>query len=117
IAVLDLVAAGRAALLPDDDLTLATALKSPLVGLDDDDLVRIAAGRTDEESLHAALQRHAEAGDRKAKAGCEALRAWRELAASHGPFGFFATLLGPRGGRSKLVARLGSEAGDAIDAF
>jgi len=117
IAVLDLVAAGRAALLPDDDLTLATALKSPLVGFTDDDLVRIAASRADEESLHAALQRHAEAGDAKARAGCEALQAWRDLAALHGPFGFFATLLGPRGGRSKLVARLGSEAGDAIDAF
>jgi ATP-dependent helicase/nuclease subunit A len=117
IAVLDLVAAGRAALLPDDDLTLATALKSPLVGLNDDDLIRIAAGRTEDESLHAALRRHAEADDAKAKAGCEALQAWRDLAAQHGPFGFFATLLGPRGGRSKLVARLGSEAGDAIDAF
>ncbi|NBJ09524.1 double-strand break repair helicase AddA [Microvirga arsenatis] len=117
IAVLDLVAAGRAALLPDDDLTLATALKSPLVGLTDDDLIRIAAGRADEESLHAALTRHAEAGDAKARRGCEALAAWRELARIHGPFGFFATLLGPRGGRSLLVARLGSEAGDAIDAF
>jgi ATP-dependent helicase/nuclease subunit A len=117
IAVLDLVAAGRAALLPDDDLTLATALKSPLVGLNDDDLIRIAADRADEESLHAALMRHAEAGDGKAKRGCEALDAWRELARVHGPFGFFATLLGPRGGRSQLVARLGSEAGDAIDAF
>jgi len=117
IAVLDLVAAGRAALLPDDDLTLATALKSPLVGLTDEDLIRIAADRADEVSLHAALQQRAEAGDAKAQRGCEALRAWRELAAQHGPFGFFATLLGPRGGRSQLVARLGSEAGDAIDAF
>ncbi|MEZ0172485.1 double-strand break repair helicase AddA [Microvirga sp. TS319] len=117
IAVLDLVAAGRAALLPDDDLTLATALKSPLVGFTDDDLIRIAAGRADDASLHAALQCHAQAGDAKAKRGCEALQAWRELAAQNGPFGFFATLLGPRGGRSQLVARLGSEAGDAIDAF
>ena len=30
IAVMDLIAVGRAALLPDDDLTLACALKSPL---------------------------------------------------------------------------------------
>lgn len=117
IAVLDLIAAGRAALLPDDDLTLATALKSPLVGLTDDDLIRIASDRADDESLHAALMHYAEAGDAKAKSGREALQTWRELAALHGPFGFFATLLGPRGGRSKLVARLGSEAGDAIDAF
>ncbi len=117
IAVLDLVAAGRAALLPDDDLTLATALKSPLVGLTDDDLIRIAAPRAEDKSLRAALQRHAESGDAAARRGMEALQAWRELARDHGPFGFFATLLGPRGGRRRLVARLGSEAGDAIDAF
>ncbi|QFU17934.1 double-strand break repair helicase AddA [Microvirga thermotolerans] len=117
IAVLDLVAAGRAALLPEDDLTLATALKSPLVGLDDDDLIRIAARRPDGESLLSALERQARAGDKAALAALDALGAWRGLARVHGPFGFFATLLGPMGGRAKLVARLGSEAGDAIDAF
>ena len=45
IAVMDLIAAGRAALLPDDDLTLASALKSPLIGLDDDALLKLAARR------------------------------------------------------------------------
>ena len=44
LAAMDLVAVGRAALLPEDDLTLATALKSPLIGLDDDDLLAIAPG-------------------------------------------------------------------------
>jgi ATP-dependent helicase/nuclease subunit A len=117
IAVLDLVAAGRAALLPDDDLTVAAALKSPLVGLTDDDLTRIAALREDAESFAAALRRHAEGGDAAAQRGCAALTQWRDLARGHGPFGFYATLLGPLDGRSKLVARLGSEAGDAIDAF
>jgi hypothetical protein len=62
IAVLDLVAAGRAALLPADNLNLAAALKTPLVDLTDDDLVRIAAGRLPEESLVAALRRHADEG-------------------------------------------------------
>lgn len=117
IAVLDLVAAGRAALLPDDDLTLATALKSPLVGLTDDDLIRIAATRADDVSLVAALEEHAAAGDAAARRACEALATWRDLARRHGPFGFYATLLGPLSGRAQLVARLGSEAGDAIDAF
>jgi ATP-dependent helicase/nuclease subunit A len=117
IAVLDLIAAGRAALLPDDDLTLATVLKSPLVGFDDRDLIRIAAGRGDGEALKEALQRHAENGDEIARGGCEALRRWRQLAREHGPFGFYASLLGPLQGRRKLVARLGDEAGDAIDAF
>ena len=117
IAVLDLVAVGRAGLLPADDLTLATALKTPLVGLTDDDLTRIAARRPFEETLEDALARHAEAGDAAAIRGREALRLWIRLAAENGPFGFYAALLGPHGGRSRLVARLGGEAGDAIDVF
>jgi ATP-dependent helicase/nuclease subunit A len=117
IGVQDLVAAGRAALLPQDDLTLACALKSPLVGLTDDDLVRIAAYRDAAEPLVDALTRHAADGDAGALRACEALARWRALAARHGPFGFYATLLGPEGGRRALVQRLGSEAGDAVDAF
>ena len=62
---MDLIAAGRAALLPDDDLTLAIVLKTPLIGLDDDDLLALAPGRAG--SLHDALRdspapRHARAG-------------------------------------------------------
>ena len=117
IAVLDLVAIGRAGLLPADDLTLATALKTPLVGLTDDDLVRIAARRPEAETLEDALHRHAQAGDAAAIRGLAALREWIALAAAEGPFGFYARLLGPMAGRAKLVARLGGEAGDAIDVF
>ena len=46
IAVMDLIAAGRAALSTDDDLSLAAVLKSPLIGLDDEALLELAAGRT-----------------------------------------------------------------------
>jgi ATP-dependent helicase/nuclease subunit A len=117
IAVLDLVAVGRAGLLPADDLTLATALKTPLVGLTDDDLTRIASRRPLAETLEDALARHAEAGDEAAIRGRAALMLWIRLAAENGPFGFYAALLGAHGGRSRLVARLGGEAGDAIDVF
>jgi len=117
IAVLDLVAVGRAGLLPADDLTLATALKTPLVGLDDDDLVRLCARRDEAETLEDALHRHAEAGDGAALRARAALARWIELAGCEGPFGFYAALLGPGGGRARLVARLGGEAGDAIDVF
>ena len=117
IAVNDLVSIGRAGLLPADDLTLAGALKTPLVGLDDDDLVRIAAGREEAETLEDALARHAEAGDPAARRGHAALTLWIDLAARHGPFGFYASLLGPHEGRMRLVSRLGGEAGDAIDVF
>jgi ATP-dependent helicase/nuclease subunit A len=117
IAVLDLVAAASAALLPQDDLTLAAALKSPLAGLDDDDLLRIAAGRGESEPLADALRRCAAAGDAAARRGADALDAWRALARDNGPFGFYAALLGPMEGRRRLVARLGHEAADAVDAF
>ncbi|TDR87342.1 double-strand break repair helicase AddA [Enterovirga rhinocerotis] len=116
IAVNDLVAAGQAALLPGHDLALACALKSPLVGLGDDDLIRIAADRPEGQSLEAALEAAA-AEDPRARAAFEALMAWRRLARSTGAFGFFATLLGPGGGRRRLVERLGGEAQDAIDTF
>lgn len=97
IAVADLVAAGRAGLLPADDLTLATALKTPLVGLTDDDLVRIATRRDLAETLEDALHRHAASGDPAARRGLEALSGWIALAGLHGPFGFYARLLGPQG--------------------
>ncbi len=117
IAVRDLVAAGRVALLARDDLTLAAALKSPLVGWDDDDLIRIAAPRANETPLIEAVEVAAAAGDAAAARALAIVEGWRETARARGPFGFYATLLGPGAGRRRLVARLGAEAGDAIDAF
>ena len=40
IAVMDLIALADALLLPEDDLALATVLRSPLFGFEDDDLFR-----------------------------------------------------------------------------
>ncbi len=117
IAVADLVSIGRAGLLPADDLTLAIALKTPFVGLGDDDLVRLASGREPDETLQDALIRHAATGDPAATRALAALATWIDLAGALGPFGFYARLLGPMEGRAKLVARLGGEAGDAIDVF
>jgi len=112
IAVMDLMAAGRTALLPRDDLSLACVLKSPLIGLTDEDLLAIAPKRTG--SLYDALcaspeHRHAQAAQR--------IEAWRRLAARLTPFGFYAHLLGVERGRHALLTRLGVEANDAIDEF
>jgi ATP-dependent helicase/nuclease subunit A len=121
IAVADLIAAGRAALLPDDDLMLANLLKSPLVGLTDDDLIAIAARRGEGMSLHGALRAAAAGRDSAPHEGaaraCRLLADWATLAMRGGPFAFYATLLGPGGGRKALTGRLGPEAGDAIDEF
>jgi ATP-dependent helicase/nuclease subunit A len=112
IAVMDLAAVGRAALLPEDDLTLATALKTPLFGLDDDDLIAIAPGRSG--SLNAALRA---APDRRLQEAVARLDLLRSLGRALPPFAFYARLLGPLGGRRAFLSRLGPEAGDALDEF
>jgi ATP-dependent helicase/nuclease subunit A len=112
IATMDLVATGRAALSPDDDLALACALKSPLLGLDDNDLIALAPSRAG--SLAQAL---ANASDRRLVEAHRRLEAWRHRARRLSPFAFYARVLGEDGGRKAFLSRLGSEAGDAIDEF
>ncbi|SDR00393.1 DNA helicase/exodeoxyribonuclease V, subunit A [Rhizobiales bacterium GAS113] len=120
IAVEDLVAAGRVALLPEDDLTLAALLKSPFIGLDDEDLLRFAPSRRGslrqalrQASLNAALQ--AGPGNERLAAAEARIEAMRRTAREHGVFGFYARLLGPEGGRKALASRLGAEAAEASD--
>ncbi|MBL8587807.1 MAG: double-strand break repair helicase AddA [Methylobacteriaceae bacterium] len=112
LAVLDLVALGRAALSPADDLALACALKSPLFGCDDDDLIALAPGRAG--SLAEAL---AGASETRLVEAAARFARWRAMALGLGPFGFYARLLGPDGARRAFVERLGPEAGDVLDEF
>ncbi|MDQ0395397.1 double-strand break repair helicase AddA [Labrys monachus] len=114
IAVMDLMALARFTLLPADDLTLATLLKTPLVGLDDDDLIRLAPGR--KGTLWAALAAAAGADARWAAAH-RRLSLWLNEAAFKTPFAFFADILARDGGRRILLARFGHEAADALDEF
>ncbi|RBP05696.1 DNA helicase/exodeoxyribonuclease V subunit A [Roseiarcus fermentans] len=112
IAVMDLIAAGRAALAADDDLSLACALKSPLIGLDDPALYRLAADRAG--PLAAALDA---AQDPAAQAAARRVAEWRRRAVTLGPYAFYARLVGEDGGRKALIARLGDDAADPIDEF
>ena len=57
IAVVDLMSLADALLLPEDDLALAVALKSPLFGFDDDRLFKLAWNRVG--TLRAALNEQA----------------------------------------------------------
>jgi ATP-dependent helicase/nuclease subunit A len=111
IAVMDLMAVGKVALLPDDDLTLAAVLKSPLIGLDDDDLLRLAPERT--ASLFEAL---AQSGAPHHQDAYARVMRWRSRAALT-PFNFYARLLSEDGGRCAMETRLGAEACDALDEF
>jgi ATP-dependent helicase/nuclease subunit A len=114
IAVIDLMNLADALLLPRDDLALAVALKSPLFGLDDDDLLVLAPNRTG--TLREALAEHAATND-KLKAALDRLTSCEDKFASVTPFTFYAWLLGGDGGRARILARLGLEANDALDEF
>ncbi len=115
IVVQDLLAAARAALLPEDDLTLATVAKSPLVGLSEDDLFGLAHGRKD--SLWRTAVAAAEGGDPTARRLTDRMALWCRRAGTLEPHAFFAAIAGPDGARAAYRARFGREADEVIDEF
>jgi ATP-dependent helicase/nuclease subunit A len=114
LAIQDLVAFGEALLNPADDLTLAAVLKSPLIGLDEDQLFRLAAGR--QGKLWPALRARAET-EPEFEPAAELFKHFLGRADFLRPFELYAELLGPFGGRRKLLERLGPEAADPIEEF
>src|SRR5712664_2684229 len=99
IAIIDLMNLADALLLPQDDLALAVALKSPLFGLSDDDLFELAWPRRG--SLRQALDRHA-ATDGKFKHAVKRLEICERRYKTETPFAFYAWLLGGDGGRKRI---------------
>ena len=114
IAVMDLMALADCLLLPNDDLALASVLKSPLFGITEEQLFELAWQR--KGSLRASLRDKAK-GDEFFSAVDKALEDLARAARHMTPFGFFAHVLGAQKGRAKFLARLGPEANDALDEF
>lgn len=110
IAVQDLIALGRFALLPEDDLTLATILRSPLVGVSEETLFDLSHGR--QGSLWRALQSSSDASLDDARDFLTECLARADFVP---PYEFYAHVLTVRGMRVKLLSRLGAEASDAIE--
>ena len=120
LSVMDLMALGRFLLLPEDDLTLAELLKSPLVGLSEAALFELAHPRPG----HLWLALVAAADHVPALAP---VRAWLgELlgrADHERPYELFARVLAEpcpgddRSGRRAMLGRLGPDAADPIDEF
>jgi len=117
LAVMDLMALGDALLLPEDDLTVATLLRSPLFALTEEQLFRLAHDRG-ERSLFRRL------GDLREEdpAFVDADVRLRELLARVDyvpPFEFFARFLaeGAPNGRRRLLSRFGPAAMLPIEAF
>ncbi len=115
IAVRDLIALGQCLLLPDDDLTLASVLKGPLVGLDETALFDLAHGRG-RRSLWRELRRRA--GERADfRAAALLLAGWLGRVDFVPPYELYAEILGAGGGRELVLSRLGYDADDPIDEF
>ncbi len=112
IAVQDLLALADVLLLPDDDLQLATVLKSPLVGLDETRLFELAHGRPGSLWSRLAQERGRETPEGRAADWLAALMNRADIATPHT---LFAEILGEHRGREKLLARLGPDAADPLD--
>jgi len=113
LAVQDLLAAVRFVVQPDDDLSLACLLVSPLIGWDQEQLRALAYGRSG--SLWRELG--VRSGENEAFGSArESLAGLLAIADYETPSRFLETILsGPLQGRRKLYARLGMAARDAID--
>jgi ATP-dependent helicase/nuclease subunit A len=114
MAVMDLVAAAQFALQPDDDLTLAALLKSPLVGLNEEELYDLCHGR--KFSLWRVVKQ-------KRPALAAMLDGWVWRAGAATPYEFLAGILSAPchadavSGRRAFHGRLGPDIDDALDEF
>lgn len=107
LAVQDLLAAIRFVLQPDDDLSLASLLVSPLIGWTQEELLARAVPR------RGSLWRHLSEAHRDLLADLDAMLARADFTT---PYQFLEELLsGSLDGRRKLLGRLGEEARDPIE--
>lgn len=111
MAVRDLVALLNFLALPEDDLSLATALRSPLFGWSERALYQLAQPRGG-RSLWQALRERGTPAET-----VDILHDLRDNADFLRPFNLISRILIRHQGRQNLLARLGPEAEEGIDAL
>jgi len=112
IAVRDLAALLRFLALPEDDLSLAAALRSPLFGWTEQDVFTLAHRRPDRSYLWQSLRDGAAHGRTR-----EMVSDLLAQADFMRPYDLISRILVRHDGRRRLIARLGAEAEDGIDAL
>lgn len=118
IAFDDLIAVARFALYPDDDLSLAGVLRSPLCDVDEDSLYALAG--TDPARRRLWRELEARAGERPEWTQARDLLRFALETRGRDPFAFFCGLLNRVdgtgvSGRARVLRRLGREAEEALD--
>ncbi len=112
LAVRDLAALLSFLATPEDDLALATALRSPLLGWSEQALFSLAHGRGPRSLWQTLREAQADHPDTWAM-----LRDLRDQTDFLRPYDLIERILIRHDGRRRLLARLGPEAQDGIDAF
>jgi len=110
LAVKDILSLLRFLALAEDDLALAEALRSPIFGWSEQQLFTLAKGRSDGEYLWTRLR----------SVKCDALTILNDLRQQSDflrPYDLISRILIKHGARKSLVARLGHEVTDGIDAL
>lgn len=109
LAIQDVMALGYFLLLPEDDLTLATVLKSPFVGLSEEALFELAYDRGQESLWKRLRECHKDIYDELTHLLAKVDKV--------PPSALFHDILEVQDGRKKLVSRLGTEVNDLLDEF
>jgi ATP-dependent helicase/nuclease subunit A len=127
LAIKDVIAACKFALLPNDELNLACLLKSPLINLSEQDLYHLSARRAEDslwEYLPKLISHRQDESNLSADRKRNYQRAYNylnfllELNNNCNSISqFFLWLLETHGGRQKLCNALGNEVNDPIDEF
>lgn len=113
LAVQDILSLLKFLALPEDDLSLAEALRSPLFGWSEQELFTLAAKRPQGAYLWQALR---DAPEMRPDTS-EIINDLRQRSDFLRPFDLIARILNRHGGRKNLIARLGEEVEDGIDAL
>lgn len=130
VAVMDMVALGEFLLFPKDDYKLACFLKSPLVGMTDGDLEKIAIDRKEktlwqsmEERVLEAREKNPDAEDDIFAKAYDYMQGLKESLDQERPYEFYSDVLmkpcpaSENSGLHAMYGRLGFEAEDPIVEF
>jgi ATP-dependent helicase/nuclease subunit A len=115
LVVEDMVALGQCLLLPEDDLTLASLLKSPFFNVSEEELYQLAQGRG-KATLWQRLREH-ENGQGALARAYAMLAALRSKADFFSPYELYSYVLDTLGARGRIIGRMGDEYNDPMDEF